>query len=167
MITIRHAQYEEINNILEIYNIAKQYMIKNGNKSQWIGNYPSKELLENDINKKQLYVLESNNNLIGVFAFIFGENPTYINIEGDWLNNEPYGTIHRIASNGLVRNIFNITIDYCTTITNNIRIDTHKDNKKMQQLIKNKNFSYCGIIYVADGSPRLAYQLKQKSINRK
>jgi hypothetical protein len=30
----------------------------------------------------------------------------------------------------------------------------------MQQVIESMGFSYCGIIYVGDGSPRLAYQKK-------
>lgn len=39
-----------------------------------------------------------------------------------------------------------------------IRIDTHQDNKSMQRLILKNNFEYCGIIYVEDGSERLAYE---------
>ena len=47
---------------------------------------------------------------------------------------------------------------YLEGITDNIRIDTHKDNKIMQGLLERHGFSYCGIIYLLNGAPRLAYQ---------
>ena len=78
-------------------------------------------------------------------------------IEGKWLNDEPYGTIHRIASNGTEKGIMKICLDYCDNYVSNIRIDTHKDNKIMQHLLEKFNFKYCGIIYLSDGNPRLAY----------
>jgi RimJ/RimL family protein N-acetyltransferase len=40
----------------------------------------------------------------------------------------------------------------------NIRIDTHRDNAIMQHLLEKNGFVKCGIIYVEDGSPRIAYQ---------
>lgn len=39
-----------------------------------------------------------------------------------------------------------------------MRIDTHENNKVMQHLIKKNGFQECGIIYVEDGSPRIAYE---------
>ena len=43
-------------------------------------------------------------------------------------------------------------------IAQSIRIDTHADNKTMQHLIEADGFTRCGIIYIADGTPRIAYQ---------
>ena len=40
----------------------------------------------------------------------------------------------------------------------NLRIDTHKDNKIMINLIEKAGFERCGTIYVDDGTPRIAYQ---------
>ena len=37
-------------------------------------------------------------------------------------------------------------------------IDTHKDNAIMQHNIVKHGFSYCGIIHLASGDERLAYQ---------
>ena len=42
---------------------------------------------------------------------------------------------------------------------NHIRIDTHEDNKIMQRAIARQGFSRCGIIHLANGSPRIAYAL--------
>ncbi len=44
-------------------------------------------------------------------------------------------------------------------VDSNIRIDTHLDNRIMQHVIKKYGFTYCGIIYLASGDERLAYQL--------
>ena len=40
----------------------------------------------------------------------------------------------------------------------NLKIDTHRDNVVMQNMLKKNGFQSCGIIHVQDGSERLAYQ---------
>ena len=40
----------------------------------------------------------------------------------------------------------------------NLRIDTHQDNKVMQHVVEKHGFTRRGIIYIADGSPRIAYE---------
>jgi hypothetical protein len=75
----------------------------------------------------------------GVFALFRGDEPTYEIIEnGEWLNDDEYVTVHRIASDGKAKGIFNCTISYCKGISDNIRIDTHKSNIIMQKLIEKK-----------------------------
>ena len=92
-------------------------------------------------------------------AFIIGEDSTYLRIEdGKWLNENPYGTIHRIASDGAVKGLFSACIDFCKSQMEDLRIDTHADNKTMQHLILKNGFQKCGIIYLTNGSPRIAYQ---------
>jgi len=49
-------------------------------------------------------------------------------------------------------------MEYLDGITDNIRIDTHKDNHIMQHNLAKYGFQYCGIIYIASGAERLAYQ---------
>ena len=95
----------------------------------------------------------------GVFAFILGDDPTYHVIEGgSWLNDEPYGTIHRMASDGVISGLFEKTMPFCLILTDNVRIDTHADNEPMQRAVTRYGFRHCGVIYVADGSPREAFQ---------
>lgn len=67
-------------------------------------------------------------------------------------------TIHRLAGDGQVHGLFRCTASYCKAIAQNIRIDTHANNKTMQHLIEADGFTRCGIIYIADGTPRIAYQ---------
>ena len=105
------------------------------------------------------YVVEENERICGVFSFIIGEEPTYKTIiEGNWKNTNTYGTIHRVASDGTVRGILNECLKYCESKISNIRIDTHNDNLIMQHLLEKNGFERCGIIFVEDGTPRIAYQ---------
>ena len=156
--TIRKATPSDLEEIIKIYHTAKAFMISTGNKSQWLNGYPQRELLEEDIAKGYCHVYEDHG-IHGVFALIEGEDPTYREIEdGQWLNNKPYGTIHRIGSDGTVKGVLAAAVDYCKTICPVLRIDTHYDNKVMQHLVTKNGFRRCGIIHLADGSPRIAYQ---------
>lgn len=96
--------------------------------------------------------------ITGVFAFQIGEEPTYQRIQGRWLNDFPYGVIHRIAGNGREKGILAICLRFCETFTGNLRIDTHENNLIMRHLLKKHGFQECGVIYVEDHTPRIAYQ---------
>lgn len=39
-----------------------------------------------------------------------------------------------------------------------MRADTHKDNETMQSLLLKNGYEYCGIIFVEDGTERLAFE---------
>lgn len=157
---IRLAKPEDIGRLLEIYDNAKLYMIKTGNPTQWNGSYPDRETLEEDIRKSQLFVMEENGGIYGCFALIGGEDPTYAVIEGgSWKSDTPYGTIHRIAGDGTRRGVFAECVLWARQKYNHLRVDTHEDNKPMQKVILENGFTYQGIIYIEDGTPRLAYEL--------
>lgn len=157
--TIRHTTPADYGRIQEIYAYAREQMRQAGNPSQWGHNRPSGETLLQDIQNGQSHVLEEKGQICGVFTFIIGEDPTYRIIEqGQWLNAAPYGTIHRIAANGAGKGIFRECLAYCLARIPNIRIDTHRDNAAMRHLLEKHGFRKCGVIYVEDGSPRIAYQ---------
>lgn len=156
---VRLAKEKDLARILEIYSCAKVYMKKTGNPTQWNGSYPDRETLAEDIVRKQLFVMEEEGNIYACFALIGGEDPTYAVIEeGSWQSDEPYGTIHRIASDGSKRGIFEECISFARKTYNHLRVDTHADNSPMQKVILEGGFSYRGIIYIEDGTPRLAYE---------
>jgi hypothetical protein len=155
---IRNTNMNDLNTIMDLYAYAREQMILNGNPTQWGKTNPTKEVIVRDIKNNNSYVIEENNIIYGVFTFIIGADETYNQIDGSWLNDEQYGTIHRIASSGKKRGILDLCLNYCSSIINNIRIDTHEDNKIMQHLLEKNNFVKCGIIHVEDGTPRIAYQ---------
>ena len=156
---IRKAENGDLNSILKVYETAREYMRQNGNPDQWGTDKPQKEMLEDDIAKGQLFVGDDEGRICFVFAFILGDDPTYSYIEnGNWLSDKPYGTIHRIASDGTVSGVVKSAVDFGREFISNIRIDTHKNNKTMQHVVEKLGFSRCGIIYIEDGTPRIAYQ---------
>lgn len=155
---IRLAKLEDLETIQKIYRRAKAYMVETGNPNQWLDGYPTREMLEDDIACRHLYVMEEDGNLYGAFAFIIGDDDTYRIIEdGAWRSDATYGTIHRIASSGERKGLLHICMEYCLKQIDYIRIDTHHDNKVMQHLILKEGFTACGIIYAIDGNPRIAY----------
>lgn len=155
---IREAKTEDLERILEIYEIAKAFMRETGNPHQWNSRYPDFNILEEDINKHHLFVMEEDSIIHSVFAFIIGEDSTYNIIEGAWLDNSTYGTIHRIASDGSVHQVFKKAVDFCSDRCAHLRVDTHQDNKVMQKVILRNGFKETGIIYIDDGTPRIAYE---------
>jgi RimJ/RimL family protein N-acetyltransferase len=157
---VRHANIEDLETIMSIYESARQFMRSRGNSSQWVNGYPSEILLREDISKEHLFVgCNSIGQILYVFAFIIGDDPTYQKIEGAWLNDRPYGTIHRLASAGITDGVFRRCLDFCLMQINEIRVDTHSDNTPMRNAVERAGFKRCGIIHVADGTPRIAYQL--------
>ena len=156
---IRKAALEELDAIMDIYRTAQDFMIKSGNPNQWGRKYPPKDLIERDIENEVCHLVCKENDIHGVFAVFRGDEPTYEHIEnGKWLNDDEYVTVHRIASDGKVHGIFRCAIQCLKKNHTNIRIDTHSDNIIMQSQIEKSGFEKCGTIYVADGSPRMAYQ---------
>lgn len=163
-ITIRKAAVEDLPFIMPLFEHARQYMEKTGNPHQWIDGYPQESLIEKEIKDGHCFVcLNKQNKIACTFCLIIGKDPTYTVIEdGQWLNDSTYGTIHRLASDGTVRRIADICIDWCSKIIPNIRVDTHEDNKIMQNVLKRNGFKRCGIIYTHNGTPRIAFQLTKE-----
>lgn len=163
---IRNTKPEEIDEVMTIYDLGREYMRANGNANQWTNGYPPKSLIEDDIKNGYSYVVENDEgNIVSVFAFIQKADPTYSKIfEGSWPDDKPYSVIHRISVTEHKKGIASFVYNWALTKSNVIRIDTHKDNIPMQNALKKNGFKYCGIIYIEDGSPRLAFQ-KNKGWN--
>lgn len=154
---IRRATMTDLSRILEIYECARQYMRESGNSTQWGNSYPPVSLVQEDIRQERCYIISDSGEIHGVFVFFIGEDPTYFNIEGSWLNDKPYGVVHRIGSDGTVSGMFRALSDFCKNQISDIRIDTHKNNHTMQHLLAKHGFKKCGVIFLEDGQPRLAY----------
>lgn len=159
---IRQAANDDLDDIMRIYDIARQTMRASGNHSQWINGYPKREMIEDDIARRVSYVIEgADGQPHAVFMFSVEDDPTYALIEdGTWLDDDTYGVIHRIASDGTLHGVVPATVDFCSKVIGSLRIDTHADNAIMHHVLKKCGFERCGTIYCHDGSPRVAYQLQ-------
>ncbi len=143
----------------EIFAVARRFMAETGNPNQWADTYPSDEQLTDDITSGDSYICLEDGKTVATFVLRGGNDPTYNKIyDGAWSNNNPYATIHRIASNGEVKGIFRKVMEYALRYFDTIRIDTHRDNRVMRNAIVQAGFVYCGIIHCWNGDERLAYQ---------
>lgn len=155
---VRLALNSDLDVLLEIYERARLFMRQSGNLHQWTNGYPSKDLLLEDISKHQMYVVEDEDGIQASFVFYCGLDPCYNKIyDGKWLNDKPYGVIHRIATRGLKRHMADVVLEYCFSKIDNIRIDTHEENIPMQNFLKKHGFEHVGTIFLKNGESRLAF----------
>ena len=161
---IRKSNERDFERIMEIYAYARRFMAEHGNPNQWgPTNWPPEVLIHQDIREGTSYVcVNDQGRVIGTFFFLFGEDvePTYRIIEeGEWLLDTPYGTVHRIASDGSESGIGSFCIKWAYAQCGHLRMDTHGDNFVMQNLLKKLGFVHCGTIFVEeDNYPRLAFE---------
>ena len=157
---IRETRPTDISEIMKVMNAARAIMRQSGNMNQWINGYPSEDVIAADVELGGSFVVEDDRRIVGYFAFLPSPEPTYAQIyEGQWLDDQrPYHVVHRIASYPDTHGIFSSIMEFCFSRDSIIRIDTHRDNHIMQHLIAKHGFTYCGIIYLANGDERLAYQ---------
>ena len=158
--TVRVGISSDVPAIMAVLEAAKGIMRASGNMNQWVNGYPSEDVIADDISHGYGYVVEDGGAQEGYFAYIPSPEPTYAKIyDGAWLDDEkPYHVVHRIGSTLESHGVFEAIMDFCFSHDPNLRIDTHRDNHIMQHCILKAGFSYCGIIYLASGDERLAYQ---------
>ena len=161
---IRKSELEDLGRIMDIYEHARGFMASHGNPNQWNPtHWPPEALIRSDILKGSSYVCESDDGLvIGTFCFIHGKDiePAYRKIsDGAWIDESSYGVVHRLASDGSEKGIGIFCLNWAYEQCGHLRIDTHGDNKVMQNIARKLGFVHCGTIYVAeDDFPRLAYE---------
>lgn len=156
---IRKTNQNDLEGLLKIYESSREFMLDNDNPVQWGDSYPDEKMILSDIENDHHFVCVDGNRLLGCFAFIEGDDPTYkLIVKGKWLDNNPYAAIHRLAVLERRKGIGSTCIKWCFNKHNNIRIDTHKANIPMQKLLEKEGFQYCGVIFTQQGDERLAFQ---------
>lgn len=161
----RLATINDLDGIMHVIQDAI-VALKNDRVDQWQDGYPNQEVIQNDIYDNHCYVVEENNEIIASAFICAMDDETYDYIEdGDWLLNDRYVVIHRIAVRSLFKGkhasdelLLRAMMIARSHHAKSIRMDTHKDNLRMQGFLKKHGFVYCGKIYLNDGSMRYAYE---------
>lgn len=168
MLTIRKADIKDLKDVLSIYDDARQ-KFANDKTFQWKDNYPNETTYKRDLEENNVFVILCNENIAGVMTILLKEEPDYKVIEGKWINNEPYITIHRIAvkkdylHQGLGSKLISFAKQFALENgINNIKIDTHENNIHMKKMLGKHDFKYCGVIYLHEKNmeTRDAFQLE-------
>jgi RimJ/RimL family protein N-acetyltransferase len=156
---IRKTKVADMAACEEIYASAREYMRSSGNPDQWKGSYPGTVEILSDIASGCGYVVEDEGEVVAVFYFTAGPDPTYSVIyDGEWKSNAPYGVIHRVAVKHHGKGIIDFIFNECFEASGHLRIDTHRDNIPMQRVLKRNGFEYCGIIHIESGAERMAFE---------
>ena len=163
--TIRKSTLADLPTILNLRDQAREIMRSYGNTFQWPDGYPRDDMFKKDFELGGSHVmLNEAGETVGTFALLPSPEVTYnVIYNGQWLDDEPYYVIHRIASTPESHGILDALLDYCESKVDNIRIDTHEANIIMRKGLEKQGYQYCGIIYLLDGNERLAFQKKLQS----
>ena len=154
-LTLRKAEEGDIPRILKITEDARASLRKY-RVDQWQGEYPTREIFENDIRIGECYVICHGDEVAAFFVHSEREEPTYADItDGKWTADMPYCVLHRAAvaaeyrgtgvSAQLIKFVEQLTKD-CGRRA--VRVDTHKKNKPMQNLLREAGFRYRGNILI-------------------
>ncbi|WP_415306515.1 GNAT family N-acetyltransferase [Clostridium perfringens] len=166
----RQANISDLDQIVEIIELSKKYL-KETKVDQWQDGYPAKEDLRRDIESGNSYVLTNKDEIVATTVISLDGESTYNSIfNGEWITNEEYIVMHRVAVHDKYKGkgIFKELIKEAESLALNkgissMKIDTHRDNISMQRAVVKNDFKRCGIIYLGDGSERIAFEKVLKS----
>lgn len=167
---VKKIEIEEIEKVMEIINDAIAFL--RPQSKQWQQGYPNVESMKKDILSHNLFGVYLGSELTCVAALIIGKDRTYVNmVEGKW-NIEASDNdlvIHRIAvsnkfrGKGCAKTLMNFAKKYAESHNcKSIKVDTHRANLPMQNLLINSGYTYQGIIDLnrnEEDQLRLAYEL--------
>ena len=165
----RQGTESDLNRIMELVADAQNWFRKQG-IDQWQDGYPTQNIILRDILGNDNYIIEYNGVVSATAVVSFAGEPTYSEIVGKgWLNDKPYGVVHRIAVSdecrrkGIAKEILHFAEELCAERgVADIRIDTHCDNLAMRSLLKKMGYTHCGRITLTSGAYREAYQKELK-----
>ena len=162
------AAKEHLQALCEITEDAKAQLKRLG-LDQWQKGYPSEAVWVSDIEKKITWVAVEHGEVLGAFMFQTAPEASYAKIDGAWLTDGPYASLHRVcvAETGKGKGVAGEMFRYAFELAKqagcpSMRIDTHAGNRPMQRALEKAGFTPCGTIYLIggseDGDPRLAFE---------
>lgn len=162
-IILRKAAMPDVERIWQIILQAKERMRLRGTL-QWQDGYPAIGNIISDIEKEYGYVLCDDNHVIAYAAVVFDGERAYNSIVGNWLSDQPYVVVHRlaVADEMTQRGIATLFMEKVGELSrqNNVlsfRVDTNFDNQYMLKILAKLGFAYCGEIFYIHGA-RMAYE---------
>ena len=149
---IRRAKIGEIPEILTITKACAANMVKKG-IHQWNEHYPSQNAFEKDIERGELYVLESDNSILGTVVISTLMDKEYVPIT--WLT--PHGNniyIHRLSihpryqGKGYAQQLMDFAEKYAKENGFiSVRLDTFSQNRRNQKFYETRGYQKLGDIY--------------------
>lgn len=165
ILTFRMANELDRESILNIY-LEGANALKEDGVDQWQGHYvPSFKDVDEHLGV-DLYVLEYHKRIVSTACLVEGIDEDYENINGKWNTSIPYISIHKVATSNKYkkqsfgRKMMYYVENFAKRKRMDLRIDTHKDNKKMRNFIVSCGYKYTGEVILQGELERLAYDKK-------
>lgn len=165
ILTFRMANELDRESILNIY-LEGANALKEDGVDQWQGQYvPSFKDVDEHLGV-DLYVLEYHKRIVSTACLVEGIDEDYENINGKWNTSIPYISIHKVATSNKYkkqsfgRKMMYYVENFAKRKRMDLRIDTHKDNKKMRNFIVSCGYKYTGEVILQGELERLAYDKK-------
>lgn len=150
------AKIEDLPVVLSLFQDAIQYM-NNHNIPQWDEYYPNEEVLREDIQNKELYIVKMEETIVSVFVINFNYDEEYS--KGDWkYKGDSFAVLHRLCVNvqfqnqGIGKNTLSIIEKMLKE--NNIkavRLDAFSKNPYALRLYENNNYKRVGEVNFRKG----------------
>lgn len=162
------ASLPYLDRMCEITDEAKRQLRSMG-LDQWQFGYPSREVWKSDIEEGCTYLAMEGECVLGIFAFQITPDASYQEIEGKWLTDGAYASMHRVCvadeakGQGIAGKMFRYGFDLARDLGfPSVRIDTHPGNLPMQKALAKAGFRSCGKIHLSggceDGHLRIAFE---------
>ena len=153
----RLAQEKDLENMCTITQQAKAQLKRLG-VSHWQKGYPDREVWERDIQNRMAWLAVEGEQVLGVFAFQVTPDVSYGELEGAWLTDTPYASMHRVcvSDDSKGKGVAGAMFQHGFSMAReqgfaSVRIDTHPDNLPMQRALGKAGFVRCGTIALREG----------------
>lgn len=151
------ATVEQLDEMCRITEEAKAQLRRIG-IDQWQSGYPSRAVWASDIENEMAWLAVEDGKVMGVFAFQTTPDISYGEIDGAWLTDTPYASMHRVCvsddckGKGVAGRMFGHGFAMAKEQGfASVRIDTHPGNLPMQHALKKAGFVLCGAITLKGG----------------
>ena len=162
------AKAEHLEQMCVITKQAKA-QLKSLGLDQWQKGYPSRDVWEQDIAARSAWLAVEGQTVLGIFAFQITPDPSYGKIDGAWLTDSPYASMHRVCvadhskGKGVAGQMFAFGAQMAKELNfRSMRIDTHPGNLPMRRALTKAGFLPCGTIILKggceDGDARIAFE---------
>lgn len=160
------ATIKDIDAIMAIVCDAQEALRELG-IDQWQDGYPTKSIIERDIDMGVGYVYNGAEGIVGYAAIVLSGEEAYNQIaKEEWGTGDDYVVVHRICvKRGTTRKgVASALMQKAKELAikagySGFRIDTHSGNVRMLTMLEKLGFTFRGIIQYESGK-RLAYDLK-------
>ena len=163
------AEARHLEELCRITGEAKA-QLKGLGLDQWQLGYPNQEVWTEDIRQGTAWVAVEDGRVLGAFRVQTTPELSYAEIDGAWLTDGAYGSLHRVCvadaakGRGVAGALFRQGLALTAAAgLPALRIDTHPGNLPMRRALDKAGFTHCGTIVLREGCEagglRRAYEL--------